>query len=89
MFFREESYFTVQDNLDLFVAHFQVLKHWDGWFAQNSIMPMLGGIDRNGLGSEFSLYNLMFILLPPFWAYLAGYFADKYDCPIAQYVNII
>jgi len=74
LIFREDSYLTVQDNLDLFVAHFQVLKHWDGWFAQNSVMPMLGGIDRNGLGSEFSLYNLMFILLPPFWAYLAGYF---------------
>lgn len=74
LIFREESYLTVQDNLDLFVAHFQVLSNWDGWFAQNSVMPMLGGIDRNGLGSEFSLYNLMFILLPPFWAYMAGYF---------------
>lgn len=74
LIFREESYLTVQDNLDLFVAHFQVLNNWDGWFAQNSVMPMLGGIDRNGLGSEFSLYNLMFILLPPFWAYMSGYF---------------
>lgn len=35
LIFREDSYLTVQDNLDLFVAHFQVLKHWDGWFAQN------------------------------------------------------
>ncbi|MBQ9091504.1 MAG: hypothetical protein IJY52_04455, partial [Anaerotignum sp.] len=74
LIFREDSYLTVQDNLDIFVAHFKVLKHWDGWFAQDSVMPMLGGIDRNGLGSEFSLYNLMFILLPPFWAYMAGYF---------------
>ena len=27
LIFRENSYFTVQDNLDLFVAHFQVLSH--------------------------------------------------------------
>ena len=72
--FREESYLTVQDNLDLFVAHFQVLRHWDGWFARDAVMPMLGGIDRNSLSSEWNLYSMLFILLPPFWAYLTGYF---------------
>ncbi len=72
--FREESYLTVQDNLDLFVAHFQVLSHWDGWFARNAVMPMLGGIDRNSLAGEWNLYNMLFIILPPFWAYLTGYF---------------
>lgn len=72
--FREESYLTVQDNLDLFVAHFQIMNNWDGWFSHGKAMPMLGGIDRNCLGSEFSLYNLFFILLPPFWAYMVNYF---------------
>ncbi len=70
----QESYLTVQDNLDLFVAHFQVLSHWDGWFAQNAVMPMLGGVSRDCLGSEWNLYNILFVLLPPFWAYMAGYF---------------
>ena len=74
LFFREESYLTVQDNLDLFVAHFGVLRHWDGWFAQHAVMPMLGGIDRDLLGSEWNLYNALFIFLPPFWAYLTGSF---------------
>ena len=74
LWFREESYLTVQDNLDLFVAHFQVLNHWDGWFVRDAVMPMLGGIDRNSLAGEWNLYNLLFILLPPFAAYLTGYF---------------
>ena len=74
LWFREESYLTVQDNLDLFVAHLQVLNHWDGWFARDAVMPMLGGIDRNSLAGEWNLYNLLFILLPPFAAYLTGYF---------------
>lgn len=72
--FREESYLTVQDNLDLFVAHFQVMNHWDGWFSHGNLMPMLGGISRDTLSSEWNLYNILFTFLPPFYAYMAGYF---------------
>lgn len=72
--FGEESYLTVQDNLDLFVAHFQVLSNWDGWFAQDAVMPMLGGISRDCLSSEWNLYNIFFAFLPPFAAYMIGYF---------------
>ena len=46
LYFREESYLTVQDHLDLFVAHFQVLNHWDAWFSHGVQVPLLGGIDR-------------------------------------------
>lgn len=74
LIYGEESYLTVQDNLDLFVAHFQVMNHWDGWFARDAVMPMLGGISRDCLSSEWNLYNMLFILLPPFAAYMAGYF---------------
>lgn len=74
LIYREESYLTVQDNLDLFVAHFQVLSHWDGWFAQDAVMPMLGGISRDCLSSEWNLYNIFFTFLPPFAAYMVGYF---------------
>ena len=34
LIFRENSYFTVQDNLDLFVAHFQVLDLKKTWMAK-------------------------------------------------------
>lgn len=70
----EESYITVQDNLDLFMAHFQVMKYWNGWFSHDAVMPMLGGISRDLLSSEWNLYNILFTFLPPFTAYMAGYF---------------
>ena len=74
LYFREESYLTVQDHLDLFVAHFQVLNHWDAWFSHGVQVPLLGGIDRGSLSSEWNLYNALFLFLPPFWACLTGYF---------------
>lgn len=74
LIYRENSYLTVQDNLDLFVAHFQVMNHYDGWFSHGKLMPMLGGISRNALSSEWNLYNILFVILPPFWAYMTGYF---------------
>lgn len=72
--YRENSYLTVQDNLDLFIAHFQVMSHWDGWFASHAVMPMLGGVSRDCLSSEWNLYNIFFAFLPPFTAYMIGYF---------------
>ena len=74
LIFRENSYFTVQDNLDLFVAHFQVLSHSNSWFAQGATVPMLGGISRDSLSSEWNLYNILYTFMPVFWAYLTGYF---------------
>ena len=71
--FRENSYFQVHDNLDLFMAHYEMIKKEHAFFAQGYSLPMLGGIDRDLLGSEWNLYNLMYILLPGFWAYLVGY----------------
>ena len=73
LIFRQESYPQVHDNLDLFVAHYEMIKQGGAFFAQNVSMPMLHGIDRDLLGSEFNLYNLMYVLLPGFYAYLAGY----------------
>lgn len=73
LLFREESYIQAHDNLDLYISHFQVLKNTDTFFAHDVMLPMLGGISRNYVGSEFSLYNILFWLLPNFWAYMAGY----------------
>lgn len=74
LFFGEESYLTVQDNLDLFVAHFKVMSHSDTWFAQGAQVPMLGGISRDCLSGEWNLYNILFAFLPVFPAYMTGYF---------------
>ncbi len=74
LIFGGESYLTVQDNLDLFVAHFQVMSHSDTWFAHGATVPMLGGISRDCLSGEWNLYNILFAFLPVFPAYMTGYF---------------
>lgn len=74
LFFGEGSYIAVHDNLDLFMGHFQAMKHWNVFFAHNAEVPILGGITRDYLSSEFNLYNILFYLLPPFAAYMCGYF---------------
>lgn len=73
LIFREGSYLQVHDNLDLFVAHLQILKNTDTFFAKDAVLPMLGGVSRDTFGSEFSLYNILYYLLPNFWAYMTGY----------------
>ena len=73
LIYREESYLQIHDNLDLFMAHYQMLKLNNGWYAQGVTMPMLHGIDRDLLGSEFLLYNVLYIIFPGVWAYFAGY----------------
>ncbi len=75
LIFRGNSYPQVHDNLDLFMAHYEMLKKWGLWFSHQTDAPILHGISRDLFGSEFNLYNLFYILLPGFWAYLAGYAA--------------
>jgi len=55
------------------MGHYQMLKLNNGWYAQNVDMPMLHGINRDLLGSEFLLYNVLYIIFPGIWAYLIGY----------------
>lgn len=72
--FGESSYIAVHDNLDLFVAQFQMLKNTDSFFAHGVSVPFLGGVTRDNLPSELSLYTLLYALLPSFAAYITGYF---------------
>ena len=59
LIFRGNSYLQIHDNLDLFMAHYEMLKRWHLWFAHGVDAPILHGVSRNLFGSEFSLYNLM------------------------------
>ncbi|MGN0307271.1 MAG: DUF6044 family protein [Lachnospiraceae bacterium] len=68
----EHSFVAIHDNLDLFVAHNTMLKKAGLFFSQGIPAPMLGGVSRDTLGSEFSLYNLLYVCLPPYAAYVAG-----------------
>lgn len=73
LLFGESSYIAVHDNLDLFVAQFQMLKNTDSFFAHGVDVPFLGGITRDNLPSELSLYTLLYALFPSFVAYVVGY----------------
>lgn len=71
--FGESSHIAVHDNLDLFVAQFQMLKNTDSFFAHGVDAPFLGGVTRDNLPSELSLYTLLYFFLPSFAAYITGY----------------
>ena len=71
--FGESSYIAVHDNLDLFMAQFGMLKNTDSFFSHGVDVPFLGGVTRDNLPSELSLYTLLYFLLPPFAAYITGY----------------
>ena len=71
--FGESSIIAVHDNLDLFVAQFQMMKNTDAFFLHGVDVPFLGGISRDNLPSEFSLYTLLYMLLPSYAAYIIGY----------------
>ncbi len=73
--FRGESYFQIHDNLDLFMGHYEMLKKAHLWFAHGVDAPILHGVPRDLFGSEFNLYNFFYIILPTYWAYIAGYAA--------------
>ena len=73
LIFRENSYLQIHDNLDLFMAHYQMMNNESAFFAHNVQMPMLHGVNRDLLGSEFLIYNFLYVILPNFWAYMAGY----------------
>ena len=69
----ENSYIAVQDNLDLFMAQFAMLKNEGIFFSHGLTAPFLGGVSRDVLPSELSLYTVLFMIFPPFVAYVAGY----------------
>ncbi|MBR5577896.1 MAG: hypothetical protein IKW28_02755 [Lachnospiraceae bacterium] len=70
---KDHSFVAIHDNLDLFVAHNTLMKNEGAFFGQNTTVGMLGGISRDLLGSEFSLYNILYFLFSPYAAYTIGY----------------
>ena len=68
----EHSYIAVHDNMDLFLAQFQMLKNTDSFLRHGVEIPFLGGIDRDNLPSELSLYSMLYMLFPTYIAYVAG-----------------
>ncbi|MCM1122815.1 MAG: DUF6044 family protein [Eubacterium sp.] len=70
---RDNIYVGICDNLDLFITQLKMLRDQDAFFAHGQMMPILQSIDRDYFPSEFSLYNILFLLLPDLYAYIVGY----------------
>ncbi len=68
------TYIGVHDNLDIHIADYQIMKLYNVFFAHGTDIPLLGGIDRNFLLSEFYLYSVIYMILPNFAAYITCYF---------------
>lgn len=70
----EHSFIAIHDNLDLFVAHNKLMKNQGIFFGKEHQALLVGGVSRNLLGSEFSLYNILYYFFQPYTAYVVGYF---------------
>ena len=68
----ERSYIAVHDNMDLFLAQFQMLKNTGTFFKHGVAVPFLGGVSRDDLPSELSLYSVLYMILPTYTAYMLG-----------------
>lgn len=71
--FGENSIIAVHDNLDLFIPQFQMMKNTGTFWAHGADVPFLGGISRDSLPAEFSLYTMLYMILPSYPAYITGY----------------
>ena len=69
----EKSIIAVHDNLDLFIPQFQMMKNTGTFWRHGVDVPFLGGISRDTLPAEFSLYTMLYMILPAYPAYIAGY----------------
>lgn len=69
----EKSIIAVHDNLDLFIPQFQMMKNTGTFWSHGVDVPFLGGISRDTLPSEFSLYTMLYMILPAYPAYITGY----------------
>lgn len=72
LYYGERSYIGIHDNLDLFVAQFQMLKNTNSFWKHGVDVPFLGGISRDNLPSELSLYTMLYMVFPSFTAYILG-----------------
>lgn len=70
---RGNIYVGICDNLDLFITQLKMLRDNNAFFAHKQAMPILQNIDRDYFPSEFSLYNILFLVMPDIYAYIVGY----------------
>ena len=70
----ENLFIAIHDHLDGTHTQFTMLKDNRIFFSPDAKVPMLGGLDRNLMPSEFKLYSLTFMLLPAFEAMVLNWY---------------
>ena len=66
--FRSQVYIPMHDCLDNNIAQYKLLHDTRSFFSQNTVLPFLGGINRDYLPSELKVYSWAYIFLDPFAA---------------------
>lgn len=72
--FGQNMLIGIEDNLDLYIPQYRMLKNSSNFFTHDRIIGFLFGCDREYLPSELSLYTLLYVICPTFSAYVLGYF---------------
>lgn len=64
----ENSFFRIHDYGEQYVALFSIMSLSDFFGFERFFDPFLGGIERNALGSEFNIGNIIHVIFPAFIA---------------------
>ena len=70
----ESVILQIHDNLDSVIPLYKMMKDSHLYWTFGSSAPMLGGIDRNYLSSDLSLYAWLHMLFPAFSAIVIGWY---------------
>ena len=73
----ENSVLPIHDFLDSNVAHIHAMVESGTVWDFDASLPILSGVPRASAGSPLNLRVLLYCLLPPFWAIIAGLFLIK------------
>ncbi len=73
LLFGEDIILQIHDFLDSWVAVYKVMGA-DGLFFLGEPVPILGGVSRNYLPSEFKLYSILYMVLPAFTAVIVNWY---------------
>ncbi|WP_240910204.1 DUF6044 family protein [Desulfopila sp. IMCC35008] len=84
----QDAYILIHDNLDSNIAWFKVLAESDLIFApsEKHIPNIFGGLPRVSLGTEFNLNLWLYILFPPYIAYVINLFAIHQLAFLGMYI---
>lgn len=74
LIYGEDLYIAIHDNLDASMPYYKILRDQGLFWESQAEIPILHGLDRNYFPSELKLYSILYMLFPPFAAYIVGWY---------------